>query len=162
MTRVFQFRCAVPVVLALTVVSASAAVAQGIEEPRIPIRTALNEIHTFGATYTDAANAHQAEAVAALYAEDAVLIEPDGTTLVGREAIQKAMADSSAPTEVSFEPDSAHIFGHTAWQTGTMTARMADGTVHMNRYLTVYRRGITEWKIASMAIAPVTRAAKED
>lgn len=160
MTRLFRWRSAASLVLSLTVVSASVAVAQGIEEPRIPIRTALDEIHTFGSTYTDAANAHQMAAVAALYAEDGVLIGPDGNMVVGREAIQKALTDNGEG-EVTFHPDSAHVFGHTAWQTGTMTTQMADGTSHMSRYLVVLRRGLTEWKIASVAIVPMGAAKGE-
>jgi uncharacterized protein (TIGR02246 family) len=140
----------------LGLAAVSTAQAQGIESPRVPLRTALAEINTLRAEYAAAYNRHDAAAVTAMYLPDAVLIRPDGSTLLGRPSIGKAMTEESAKWAPStLSSDTVRVYGNTAWDVGTMSATGADGasTVH---YLVVLRRGLEGWKISSLAVVPET------
>lgn len=140
----------------LALAAVSPARAQGIESPRVPLRTALAEINTLRAEYAAAYNKQDAAAVTAMYLPDAVVIRPDGSTLMGRSAIGKAMAEESskwAPSALA--SDTVRVFGNTAWDVGTMNATGGEGTSAVH-YLVVLRRGLEGWKISSLAVVPET------
>ena len=138
---------------ALTVALPTLASAQGIETPRIPLRTALNELSAMRAEYEEAWNKHDTAALAALYAPDAVVITAKGERLMGRAAIGKALADMVSGS-LKIDPDTTRVVGHTAWEVGTLT-----GDHGTSRYLVVLRRGLKDWQLASVAEVPT--AAKE-
>ena len=62
--------------------------AQGVERPRVPLRTALDELRVLRESYTEAFNKQDMAARMAIYAPDAVVIRGDGTVLTGKDAIQ--------------------------------------------------------------------------
>lgn len=141
---------------ALALASVSTARAQGIESPRVPLRTALAEINTLRAEYAAAYNKQDARAVTAMYLSDAVVIRPDGSTLLGQPAIGKAMTEESAkwvPSTLS--SDTVRVYGNTAWDVGTLKAAAGDGAAPVH-YLVVLRRGLEGWKISSLAVVPET------
>jgi hypothetical protein len=82
----------------LAFLAAAPAHAQGIESPRVPVRTAIKEINTLRAEYADLYNKKDAKALTAMYLPDAVMIRGDGSTLLGQDAIGK---DSSGEASVS-------------------------------------------------------------
>jgi ketosteroid isomerase-like protein len=149
-----------PLVALLAFIAAPAARAQGIESPRVPVRTAINEINTLRAEYADLYNKKNAGALTAMYLPDAVVVRADGSTLLGRSAIGKALAEE-APTwqEMTLASDTMRVFGNTAWDMGTLTSRSPEGTANVSHYLVVLRRGVATWQVSSLAVVnqkPVT------
>ncbi|MEO7473938.1 MAG: nuclear transport factor 2 family protein [Gemmatimonadales bacterium] len=151
-TRI-RFTGTLVVVLALGV--APLARAQGIEAPRVPLRTAVAEINTLRDQYEGAFNKKDATVLTAYYAPDAVVLRADGSTLLGQSAIGKSLEDESAHwTQTKFASDTMRVFGNTAWDVGTMSSRDSAGTDRVSHYLVVLRRGIKGWKISSVAVVP--------
>jgi len=154
-SRRFGFSLPLAVGLALALTSSGAA--QGVEQPRVPLRTALAELNTLRSTYGDLYNKKDAAALSAMYLPDAVVIRGDGTTLLGQAAIGKALGEDAAGwKQITLASDTTRVFGNTAWDVGTMRSG-SDATV--SRYLVVLRRGVTEWKISSLAVVPMTSVA---
>ena len=148
-----------PLVAALAFVGTSLARAQGVEQPRVPLRTAIIEINTLRAEYADAYNKKAAAALTAVYLPDAVMVRPDGSTLLGRAAIGTALAEEAASWgHATITSDTMRVFGNTAWDVGTLSDRGSDGNATVSRYLVVLRRGIQEWKISSLSVVPQTHA----
>lgn len=137
-------------VLALLAAAVPAAAgAQGVEAPRIPLRTALNEINALRAEYATAQNHRDVAAMTALYAPDAMLITSMGKEILGRKAIGEELAKDTASAPATFNSSSVKVVGHTAWDMGTITA---GGSVQ--HYLVVLRRGLKDWLISSVAVVP--------
>ena len=140
------------------VTGAAPAHAQGIESPRVPVRTAIKEINTLRAEYADLYNKKDAKALTAMYLPDAVLIRGDGSTLSGQDAIGKDLADQ-AP---SWKHDSHQLrydaglrqygLGH-----GQAEHPGPNGEASVSHYLVVLRRGVEKWQISSVAVVPVTQ-----
>jgi hypothetical protein len=79
-------RASLSLFAALAFVGTSVVRAQGVEAPRVPLRTALHEINTLRAEYADGVNKKATATLTGMYLSDAIVIRPDGSTLVGREA----------------------------------------------------------------------------
>jgi uncharacterized protein (TIGR02246 family) len=150
------YRRAVPLVLAASVLVPSIAAGQGIESPRIPLRTALNDLATLRTSYVDAFNGKDAKAVAALYTDDAVVITEEGQMIMGRAEIAKSMEKNAAnwPHAV-IKSDSTRVYGATAVDVGTWTTHPAEGGEHVTKYLVVLRHDMNGWKVAYVADVPV-------
>ena len=146
-------------VAVLATAAASPAIAQGVEAPRVPLRTAIKELNTLRAEYADLYNRKDAAAITAMYLPDAVLVREDGSTLLGREAIGAAMtAEAKGWGQITLASDTMRVFGNTAWDVGEMRGKGPDGAASGSRYLVVLRRGMQSWKISSLAVVPETRA----
>lgn len=152
-----------PLAALLVCIATAGANAQGIESPRVPVRTAIKELNTLRAEYADLYNKKDVAAITAMYLADAVMVQPDGTTLLGRAAIGKALTDQ-APTwqQVSIKSDTMRVFGNTAWDVGTLTSRSPEGDASVSHYLVVLRRGVQVWQVSSLAVVaePQVTAAK--
>ncbi len=156
-------RMSLPLVAALTLAAASPAGAQGVEAPRVPLRTAVSELATVRSEYAEAFNRKDAAAVTSMFLPDAVFIQADGTTLLGRDAIGKSMAAESASWgQTVITSDTMRVFGNTAWDVGTSTTRSGDGQATVGRYLVVLRRGVQRWQISSLAVVPEMKAKPAD
>jgi len=144
----------------LALIATSPASAQGIETPRVPVRTAIKEINTLRAEYTDGLNKKNVAGLTAMYLPDAIVVQPDGSTLVGRAAIGQSLAER-APSwgQSTISPDTLHVFGNTAWEVGSMSSKGADGAVSTSRYLVVLRRGMVAWRVSSVALVPEAHVA---
>lgn len=151
-----RFRSSLPLVVVLALAAASAASAQ-IEEPRIPLRTALAEINTLRTEYAENFNAKNSDAITAAYLPDAIVIREDGSVLMGQEAIGEFFAEE-APNwpHLVINSDSVRVYGHSAWDVGTATMHPADGGEMVNRYLVVLRRDMNGWRISRASLVPVT------
>ena len=141
-------------VAAVALLATSLAHAQGVEAPRVPLRTAITEINTLRSEYVEAYNKKAAASLTAMYLPDAIVIRPDGT-LLGQSAIGKAMAEES-PTwqQTTIASDTMRVFGNTAWDAGTFSTQGTEGSMAVSRYLVVLRRGTQGWKISSLAVVP--------
>ena len=139
----------------LMTVGSSVAAGQGIETPRVPLRKAVDEIRELRAAYAEAFNKKDSVTVAGMYSPDAVFIRGDGSVLVGKDAISKAIA-TGAPQwpQTTIESDSLRVVGNTAWDVGTTRDQLAGGE-QVSRYLVVLRRGMKYWKINALALVPV-------
>ena len=142
---------------AFAFIATASAHAQGIETPRVPLRTAIRELNTLRAEYADLYNKKNVAALVAMYSTDAVMVRADGSTLVGQQAIGKALTQD-APTwkPMVITSDTMRVFGNTAWDIGTLSTRTPAGDPSVSHYLVVLRRGIQTWKVSSLALVPNT------
>jgi uncharacterized protein (TIGR02246 family) len=139
----------------LLAIGPSAAGGQGIKRPTIPLRKAIDELRDLRQNYAEAFNKKDTVTVAGMYSPEAILIRENGSVLVGRDAIRKVIATESPQwPEISIEPDSTRVVGHTAWETGTTHMRESGGGERVSHYLIVLRRGLKYWKINSLALVP--------
>jgi uncharacterized protein (TIGR02246 family) len=148
---------AVPFLLLLGIAAPSIAAGQGVEEPRIPLRTALMELNTLRTEYADAFNAKNMAGLTAMYASDAVFIDGDGSKAVGIDAIRAAM-DGRTQGHMVLASDSVRVYGNTAVDIGTVTIHPEGGGEEVANYMSVSRRGMTGWKLVSVAVVPIVGA----
>jgi ketosteroid isomerase-like protein len=159
MTTYRRSMASLPLAMALALLTTSPAAAQGIETPRVPLRTALKEINTLRAEYAALYNRKDTAALSAMYLPDAILIRADGSTLKGRAAISKAFSEEAAHWgQITLSSDTTEVFGNTASDVGSLNGQGPDGAQSSQRYLAVLRRGIQTWQIASVAVVPETTA----
>lgn len=158
MTASRRAQFSLPLVAALAFAPTSLAAAQGVDAPRVPLRTAIKEINTLRAEYADLYNKKDAAALTAMYLPDAVMIRDDGSTLLGQAAIGKVLADQAESWQrITITSDTMRVFGNTAWDVGSLSSQGSEGEASVSRYLVVLRRGVQEWKIISVAVVPATR-----
>ena len=158
MTNYRRSMASLPLAMALALLTTSPAAAQGIETPRVPVRTAIKEINTLRAEYAELYNRKDVAAITAMYLPDAVLVRGDGSTLLGQAAIGKAFAEEAAKWgRLTISSDTMRVFGNTAWDVGSMSIQGSDGATS-SRYLVVLRRGIQTWQVSSVAVIPETRS----
>jgi uncharacterized protein (TIGR02246 family) len=150
MTHCSRSRFGLPIVAALALLVPSLAGAQGIEAPRVAVRTAVREINALRAEYAAGMSDKNVDALTAVYADDAIVIQPDGNVVVGRKAIGESLAQQAPTwTKTTIVSDSLRVFGNTAVDVGTMHGE--DGA-NASHYLVVLRRGVKVWKVNSVAI----------
>ena len=155
MTLAHRFRAWLPLMMSLAFVLPNVANGQGVEQPRVPLRTALDELRVLRAAYAEAFNKQDTATLVDMYAPDAVVIRGDGTVLTGKDAIQK---DLEAPRpgprpKMSIASDTVRVFGNTAYDVGTVRMSRPEGE-DVSHYLVVLRRGLKAWKISSLASVP--------
>ena len=159
MTLARRVRAWLPLVVSLAFLLPSVATGQGIEKPRVPLRTALNEISAFREEYAQAYNNKDAAALLAMYAPDATLLGADGTMLTGKDAIGKSL-EAGPWMKMSITSDTTRVFGNTAYDVGTARMSGSEGHEDVSHYLVVLRRGVTAWKLSAVAVVPETSKAK--
>jgi uncharacterized protein (TIGR02246 family) len=161
MTLAHRFRAWLPLMTSLAFVLPNVANGQGIEQPRVPLRTALDELRVLRAAYSEAFNKKDTATLVDMYAPDAIVIRGDGTVLTGKDAIQKDLeAPQPGPRpKMSIASDTVRVFGNTAYDVGTVRMSRSEGDEDVSHYLVVLRRGVKAWKISSLASVPETRKA---
>jgi uncharacterized protein (TIGR02246 family) len=111
------------------------------------------EIMTLESRWSDMFDAGDIDGIAAILAEDTVLIMPGSAPLVGIGAVRAATEDMLADDEadVSWKSTAAFVApgGDMAWDYGVGTTVLADGSVVEGHYLVVWKREDGEWKIAA-------------
>ena len=150
------YRRAVPLVLAAAVMVPSIAAGQGIDSPRIPLRTALADIATLRTEYVNAFNAHDAKAISAMYADDAIVTNGDGSTAWGMADLSMGNSEGADnwPHAV-IKSDTVKVYGATAIDVGTWTTHPKEGGEVVYRYLAVLRHDMHGWKLQYVASVPV-------
>jgi ketosteroid isomerase-like protein len=159
MSRPSRYQRIVSIVLALGVAIPVAAAAQGVE-PHLPLRTVIDELNSTRAQYAEAYNAKNADAVAAFYLPEAIVIDDKGTQTMGAKAISEMMK-KDAPTwpHMVLSSDTVRVYGATALDFGTVTTHPDEGGEHVSHYLAVLRKGLKGWKLAAVESVPVTAKA---
>jgi uncharacterized protein (TIGR02246 family) len=162
MTLAHRSRAWLPLIVSLAFVLPNVASGQGIERPRVPVRTALDELRVLRAAYSEAFNKDDTAALADMYAQDAIVIRGDGTVLTGKDAIQKDLAGPrpGPRPKMSIASDSVRVFGNTAYDVGTVRMSRSEGGEDVSHYLVVLRRGVKAWTISSLASVPETGKAQ--
>jgi len=158
MTLAHRFRSWLPLMVSLAFLLPNVANGQGIEKPRVPVRTAIDELRVLRAAYSEAFNNKDTATLVDMYAPDAILIRGDGTKLTGREAIQKSI-EAGPWSKMSIASDTVRVFGNTAYDVGTVRTSRSGGDEEVSHYLVVLRRGVRVWSINSLAVVPVTSQA---
>lgn len=107
-----------------------------------------------GQVWYDLYNAGDADGVAALYAEDGVVMAPGAPAAVGRASIRDYIASDIANSKAAGltskgdEVTDGAAEGNMAWIRGSFSVIDASGTtVDTGKYLTVYRRTNGQWQI---------------
>lgn len=96
------------------------------------------------------------KASTALYAPDAVFIQPDGARVKGSAAIRRLYekVTSTFDSSLNFSSERVEISGDLAYDSGTYTETLVTRATHKSMlskgsYLTIYRRGKDgNWRIA--------------
>lgn len=92
------------------------------------------------------------DGITALMAEKSVLIMPGVEPVVGIEGIRQAtQAMFDSDDEVSWQSDFAYVSasGDMAYDYGTATTRLSDGTSVQGNYLVVWIKEDGEWRVAA-------------
>jgi len=119
-----------------------------------PKNTAADEsaIRESSLAWAAAYNAGDADAVAALYAEDAVVQPPGAPSVVGRAAIREFIAGDSAATKAAGLTmnipggGAVGMSGDLAYEAGTFSVTDASGaTVDAGKYLGVFQKKDGKW-----------------
>ena len=155
-----RFRPSAAAALVLTLAAGAPSIARAQRpDSIIPLQTVISQVYRFRVEYAENYNKKDAAALAGMYDANAIVIDADGSTVVGIAAI-KALLVKNAPTfpHLVIKSDSLIAFGHTAVDEGTSTQHPAAGGELVSHYLVVLRRGVGEsdWKIVRLAIVPVT------
>jgi uncharacterized protein (TIGR02246 family) len=102
----------------------------------------------------DAYNAGNADGVASLYAEDAILMAPGAPGVKGRAAIREyissdiAISKSTGLVMTFGEVTGVGVAGDTGWVSGTFSAADGSGSIVDNgKFLSVYSRTADGWKM---------------
>jgi uncharacterized protein (TIGR02246 family) len=106
----------------------------------------LNKITAdFAAAY----NAKDAAKVAGMYAQDAVVMPPNEPMVKGRAAIEaRLQQEMKEGLKLQLTPTESAIAGSQAYETGTVTVTLSGGQTLKEKYLVVYKRVGSDWKIA--------------
>ena len=102
------------------------------------------------ASWEKAYNDKDAEAVAALYTEDAQLLPPGAPVINGRSAIRDYWAGDIAASGMSLAiaADATGVGGDWAYRSGSWRALGADGsTAATGKYIEVWRRTPDGWQL---------------
>jgi ketosteroid isomerase-like protein len=107
--------------------------------------------------YQAALLANNPRAIAAFYAPDGRLYEPDAPDIVGLSEVRSAMSDAfdsgRVLTDVTLEAEDIHVDGPVAFEMGTFEERFRTGNggeemVRRGRYVIRWRRGAeAQWRI---------------
>lgn len=92
------------------------------------------------------------DGIMALMAKDSVLIMPGAEPMIGRQDIRRATsAMLESEDQVSWESDFAYVpsSGDMAYDYGTVTTRLSDGSNVEGYYLVVWVKEDGEWKVAA-------------
>ena len=126
-------------------------------QPAAPVKAPSDEeaIRQAAATYVKAYSHGDAKAIAAHFTTDAEYVADDGRVFQGRDAIQKAIADSFAETpgcKLEAKIDSIRFIGPgAAVEDGTATVTPPGGAAPVNsRYTAVHLKSDGKWLIASV------------
>jgi uncharacterized protein (TIGR02246 family) len=161
MTRAHRVRAWLPLMLSWALLLPNVVNGQGIEKPRVPVRTALDELRVLRNVYAEAFNKNDTATLVNMYAPGAVVITGEGKVLTGKDAIQKDL-ETPRPgprPKMSITVDTTRVFGNTAYEVGTVHMSHSEGADDVSHCLVVLRRGVTTWSINSLACVRETSKA---
>ena len=101
------------------------------------------------AQWMEAFNAHDADSLTALYAEDAVVAPPNAPAIFGRDAIRADNRETFDAGEVAVELEDFEIIiqGDLGYKAGRYRMRAGDTLVDRGKYLEIWRKIDGEWML---------------
>ncbi len=127
-------------------VVASAIVVTSIVQSQTKTDPILNKL---AADFAAAYNAKDAAKVASMYTEDAVVMPPNEPMLTGRTAIEaRWKKEMESPGTLGLAPTESSTSGDRAHEAGIMTITLPDGSKLTQKYLVVFKKVGSDWKIA--------------
>lgn len=124
----------------------------GSKSARVDGAAEAEKIATLESEWSDMFGAKNLDGISALLAKDSVLIMPGAAPIVGTENIRRATRTMmESDDEVAWKSDYAKVApsGDMAYDYGTATTILADGSVVEGYYLVVWIREDGTWKIAA-------------
>ena len=124
----------------------------GSKSARVDGAAEAEKIATLESEWSDMFGAKNLDGISALLAKDSVLIMPGAAPIVGTENIRRATRTMmESDDEVAWKSDYAKVApsGDMAYDYGTATTILADGSVVEGYYLVVWIREDGMWKIAA-------------
>ena len=150
------FSRAVPVLLAVGITAPAALQAQGIESPRIPLRTVIQDLNTLRTSYASDWNAKDAKAVGAHYLPDAIVTNEEGERFVGAKAIGDMLAAGSASwPHMVLSSDTVKVYGATAIDFVTVKMHPSGGGELVSKYTAILHHDMNGWKVVAVQTTPV-------
>jgi ketosteroid isomerase-like protein len=116
------------------------------QKPTVDLAAVTEEAKQSANDWAAAYNAGDADAIAAMYAEDAVLMPPNAPAAAGRSAIRDFLATDSANAKaagmkLAITSTDVGANGDLSWHSGTFTVTDANGaTVDTGKYVEVRHR----------------------
>ena len=141
--------------LAAAIVTVACAT-EATDTPAAAVDTSADEakLRADAPVWFDHYNRGDADGVANLYAEDAVLMAPGAPAAVGKAAIRSFIAGDIPNTKAAgltlngADITGVGVSGDLGWLTGTFTVTDSAGTtVDSGKYLSLFRRINSEWKL---------------
>jgi ketosteroid isomerase-like protein len=125
----------------------------GCAQNAAPVDTSADVATMHDATnaWVAAYNAGDADKIVALYAEDAILMPPDGVSLKGHAAMKQYLSSDMAAAKaagVSFalDADTGGASGDLGWHSGTFHVSGANGaSVATGKYVEVWHKADGKW-----------------
>ena len=123
----------------------------GIAHAASPANADETAIRAQASNWEKAYNAGDAKAVAALYAEDALLLPPGAPGVKGRAAILEfftkdiAGAKAAGAVFVLNPKTDVGVSGNTGWESGTYKATVKGAVVESGKFLSVSRKKDGKW-----------------
>ena len=139
-------------VLALSALAAVITVGCGSQAPKHDVAADKASLEATDATWFAAFSRGDSDSVANMYAEDAVVLPPNGPAVTGRAAIKSAMAammNEVAGAKMTFKSTGvtgSGVDGDMGWISGAYSVADSTGAnVDTGKYLTVHHRVNGEW-----------------
>jgi len=125
----------------------------GQQSPTVDIAAEEATIMALEKEWSDMFVAGDLDGISAILAKDTVLLAPGEAPIVGASNVRaatKAML-ASGDVEVSWKSNAAFVApgGDMAYDYGTATTKLADGSVVAGQYLVVWIRENGKWKVAA-------------
>ncbi|MBS0387708.1 MAG: DUF4440 domain-containing protein, partial [Proteobacteria bacterium] len=118
-----------------------------------PVDTSADMAAMHDATnaWVQAYNAGDADKIVALYADDAIMMPPDGTSLKGHEAMKQYLstdmaASKAAGVTFALDADSGGVSGDLGWHSGFFHVAGANGaSLATGKYVEVWHKADGKW-----------------
>ncbi len=137
-----------------SILAASVLLLAGCQQaPKVDTAAAEQSMKSGVAAWQEAYNAGDADKIAAMYAEDGVVMAPNVPVATGRDAIRAMIAKQSADAKaaglkLAINQGAMGVSGDLAWHSGSYTVNGADGAaVDGGGYLEVRRNIGGQWMI---------------
>ena len=126
--------------------------------PKTDVAADMAAIKALGDQFTAAFNSGDAAAMAAAYADDAIMMDPNQAAVEGKQAIQAAYEARSKESAgkvaftATFTPLETQVAGDWAYDRGnytvTITPKSGKPMERSNKYMTIYKRQADgSWKV---------------
>lgn len=139
-------------ILKSAAIVAASLVALAACQPKVDTAAETSAIQEINKAWGTGYNAGDADAVANLYTEDAMILPPGAPSVAGRAGIRDFIASdiaASGAAGLTFnvaESDDVGFSGDVAWQNGTFTVTDASGAmVDAGKYLSVFQKLDGKW-----------------